>query len=75
MEDLQWLSHHPHTEIATRNLRVPVQSQAYNEIAKGNLREPLQRTAGSLRGFFEFVLPILVGLFGIGALLFRIFTV
>ena len=30
---------------------------------------------GNLRGFFEFVLPILVGLFGIGALLLRIFSV
>jgi hypothetical protein len=30
---------------------------------------------GYLRGFFEFVLPILVGLFGIGALLLRIFSV
>jgi hypothetical protein len=75
MEELQWLSHQPHTEIVEGNLRVPVQSQAYNEIALRNQREPLQRTAGSLRGFFEFVLPILVGLFGIGALLFRIFTV
>jgi hypothetical protein len=30
---------------------------------------------GNVRGFFEFVLPILVGLFGIGALLLRIFSV
>jgi hypothetical protein len=35
---------------------------------------PAYSSTGYLRGFFEFVLPILVGLFGIGALLFRIFS-
>jgi hypothetical protein len=43
---------------------------------RANLRgHRTDRTTGFLRGFFEFVLPILVGLFGIGALLFRSFSV
>ena len=58
-EELQGLSYHTRSEILIRK----------------NRREPVDRITGSLRGFFEFVLPILVGLFSIGALLFRIFTV
>jgi hypothetical protein len=68
----QWLIEQATTEELMQLIN---ESESPIKVQMSTIERKTDKITGYLRGLFEFVLPILVGLFSICALLFRIFCV